>query len=84
MSQALGDLDGRERRALRRAPGPAGRDLRDTRALYNERRLATYAKYGRIGRYAAYLGYDGLHDPEVAMYVVLNRTAVRVQEEDLR
>jgi hypothetical protein len=84
MLRALMELDGRERRALRRAIDPAARvDLRSTRALYNEKRLAIYAEYGRIGRYAAHRGFDGLHNPVVATYFILNRTAVRVQKEDL-
>jgi hypothetical protein len=42
--------------------------------------------YNDFGRLAAYLGYDAVHIvdfPEVDNYVVLNRTALRVQQENM-
>ena len=47
-------------------------------------REALHAEYDDIGRLAAYLGYDVIHAADPDFYVVLNRTAVRVQREDLR
>jgi hypothetical protein len=35
------------------------------------------------GTYAAYLGYDAVVDHETAVWLILNRTALRIQEEDL-
>ena len=43
--------------------------------------------YTELGAYAAYLGYDAVHIvdvPDVDQYVVLNRTALRVQRENMR
>jgi hypothetical protein len=54
------------------------------RDIRNEALLSLYNDYGR---YAAYLGYDAIRvegfDDEV-LYVVLNRTALRIQREDMR
>ena len=43
--------------------------------------------YNDLGGLAAYLGYDAVHIvdfPDIDYYVVLNRTALRVQKENLR
>jgi hypothetical protein len=43
--------------------------------------------YNDLARLATYLGYDAIHIvdfPEVDYYVVLNRTALRVQRENVR
>jgi hypothetical protein len=43
--------------------------------------------YTQLGAYAAYLGYDAVHIvdfPDTDYYVVLNRTALRVQRENRR
>jgi hypothetical protein len=48
---------------------------------------ATRILYNDFARFAAYLGYDAVHIvefPDVDQYVVLNRTALRVQREDIR
>jgi hypothetical protein len=45
------------------------------------------AVYNELARLAAFLGYDAIHIvefPEVDYYVVLNRTALRVQRENVR
>lgn len=36
------------------------------------------------GRYAAYLGYDAVVDRRQGVWLVLNRTALRIQDEDLQ
>jgi hypothetical protein len=40
-------------------------------------------RLSNLGRYAAYLGYDALYFERDRYYLILNRTAVRVQREDL-
>jgi hypothetical protein len=47
-------------------------------------RTLAHAQYDDIGRYAAYLSVDIVHVAEFDYYLVLNRTAVRVQQESLR
>ena len=37
-----------------------------------------------LGRYAAFLGYDVVHEREPGYYLVLNRTCLRIQEEDVQ
>ena len=45
---------------------------------------ALHTLYDDIGRYAAYLGFDAVRVRDREYYIVLNRTALRVQREDLR
>ncbi|MGH2586408.1 MAG: hypothetical protein ACRDJE_15955 [Dehalococcoidia bacterium] len=43
--------------------------------------------YTELGLYAAYLGYDTVHIveyPDIDQYVILNRTALRIQRENTR
>jgi vacuolar-type H+-ATPase subunit H len=56
----------------------------EIRTAYRAARAAVHAEYDDIGRLAAYLGYDAVHAADVDYYAILNRTAVRVQAEDLR
>jgi hypothetical protein len=51
---------------------------------YEELVKAAHVQYDDIGRCAAYLGYDVVHIAEFNYYLLLNRTAVRVQREDLQ
>ena len=44
---------------------------------------AVWAKTEVLGLYAAYLGYDGLSDPETGVWLIVNRTALRIQAEDI-
>jgi hypothetical protein len=62
--------------ALRRAEVEGGQPLAVMRLIYNE-----------VSSFAAYLGYDAIRIvefPEVDNYVILNRSAIRVQREDVR
>ncbi|MGH2599726.1 MAG: hypothetical protein ACRDJ9_10090, partial [Dehalococcoidia bacterium] len=59
-------------------------ETRNLRGRYDLLVEAEHAKYDDIGRYAAYHGFDLVHVTEQEYYVILNRTAVRVQREDLR
>jgi hypothetical protein len=69
--------------AVRRARGPGrSENIRSLDSLYNEEQLAIQAPFVNFGRYAAFLGYDGIFDPESGCYLVMNRTALRVQQED--
>jgi hypothetical protein len=45
--------------------------------------VAILAKCENLGRYAAFLGYDLMHIRGRGYYLVLNRTAIRVQREDV-
>jgi hypothetical protein len=56
----------------------------DVRAQYRAVREALHAQYDDVGRLAAYLGYDMVHVADRDFYCILNRTAVRVQIEDIR
>jgi hypothetical protein len=47
-------------------------------------RVAQWVLTERASVYAAYLGYDGLVEPETGVWLILNRTALRVQREDER
>lgn len=59
---------------------------RRERAAYEQRMAGTRALYTDLGRYAAYMGYDAVREPDDVdvYYVVLNRTALRVQRENMR
>ncbi|MGH2353397.1 MAG: hypothetical protein ACRDI2_11960 [Chloroflexota bacterium] len=46
--------------------------------------LAALAKSADESIFAAYLGYDGVVDTTQGLYLILNRTAVRIQDEDLQ
>lgn len=54
------------------------------RSRYAQGVAIANAKFVNIGAYAAYLGHDGLYFRRDGYYLILNRTAVRVQREDLR
>jgi hypothetical protein len=78
----LSRLSAREVRAIREAFDRSGRaGMIEAAALYNERRLALEALYGNLGRYAAYQGYDAILLEEVQTWLILNRTALRIQTE---
>lgn len=54
---------------------------------YDHRLASARLLYNHLGLYAAYLGYDAIHIAELPApesYVILNRTAVRVQRENIR
>jgi hypothetical protein len=53
-------------------------------AIHDRLVEAEHAKYDDVGRYAAYYGFDAVHVANRDYYVILNRTAVRVQRENLR
>ena len=57
---------------------------RATEGWYDEREAAVQAQYASLAVYAAYAGYDCITDPRSGHCLILNRTAVRVQHEDLR
>lgn len=59
-------------------------ERRHSKSHYDRLVETEHAKYDDLGRYGAYLGFDGLHIGEREYYVLLNRSAVRVQREDLR
>jgi hypothetical protein len=72
-----------------RAFGEAAEQARSGVAMAAQRRYdaivdIAHIQYDDVGRYAAYLGYDAVRIPEFDYFLVLNRTAVRVQREDLR
>ncbi|MGH2588802.1 MAG: hypothetical protein ACRDJE_28090 [Dehalococcoidia bacterium] len=53
-------------------------------AAYRTAREVAHAQHDDIGRLGAYLGYDAIHVADADFYVILNRTAVRVQAENMR
>ncbi|MGH2586406.1 MAG: hypothetical protein ACRDJE_15945 [Dehalococcoidia bacterium] len=62
--------------ALRRAEVEGGQSLAVMRLIYNE-----------VSSFAVYLGYDAIRIvefPEVDNYAILNRSAIRVQRENIR
>jgi len=70
-------IDADELEAKARSDYQPGAELRERR----------FPLYTELGPYAAYLGYDAVHVvefPDVDQYVVLNRTALRVQRENTR
>jgi hypothetical protein len=76
----LSRLDAGEPRAIRDAFAHAGRTgMLAAAERYNERRLRLEAMYGNLGRYAAYRGYDALLLAEIQTWLILNRTALRIQ-----
>jgi hypothetical protein len=70
-----------EAEAVRQGDAAAMRQL-DQR--YHRLVEIEHAKYDDIGRYAAYLGFDAIVVAGQDYCVLLNRTAVRVQRENLR
>jgi hypothetical protein len=52
-------------------------------ARYDQGVAIAAGRLSNLGRYAAYLGYDALYFERHGYYLILNRTAVRVQREDL-
>jgi hypothetical protein len=78
---------------IRTAGGPTVQAAVDRGDEVEAKRLATmydtlaeaeHAKYDDIGRFAAYHGFDAVHVADRDYYVILNRTAVRVQRVNLR
>ena len=62
----------------------AATELRRAAAVPPE---VAHSLYNDAGRLAAYLGYDAVHVvefPDIDDYVVFNRTALRVQKENIR
>jgi hypothetical protein len=61
--------------------------VRSVERDYERRIDAARSLYDDYSRCAAYLGFDAIHvvsSPDVDYYVILNRTAIRVQQENLR
>jgi hypothetical protein len=50
----------------------------------NEAAAAALAKTARLSVYAVYLGYDGVVDRSTLVWTIFNRTALRIQREDIR
>jgi len=81
--RALGEVQRDEQRALLEAQARTD-DIEAVQREYRAVREALYAKHDDIGWLAAYLGCDAIHVADEDYYIVLNRTAVRVQQENLR
>ncbi len=45
---------------------------------------AAHAEYDDLGRYAAFAGYDVVSIPDEEWHLIVNRTAVRVQKDNVR
>jgi hypothetical protein len=65
------------------AGGGSRQDADRLAAWYDEREAAVLAKCTNMGTFAAYLGYDAVLDLGAGVCLVVNRTAVRVQREDI-
>jgi hypothetical protein len=83
--EALAEIEAAEEReiAAARAAGRLG-TAEEIRSRHHAGRPLVHAQYDDIGRLATYLGYDAVHAADPDFYAVLDRTAVRVQLEDLR
>jgi hypothetical protein len=83
--EALERLRAERTSAVQQAFRSGGRvAARRVEAQYDERETETAAIHASVGRYAVYMGYDAVADRETGVYLVLNRTALRVQREDLQ
>jgi hypothetical protein len=80
---ALARLRHDEQQALAEAQA-GGEDHQAIRSRYRAMRGALHATYADVGRMAAYLGYDAVHAARENYCIILNRSAVRVQRENLR
>jgi hypothetical protein len=84
-ARELGRLDAELAQAIQRATRQARSALiPGIEVEFGLRRAAVEAEYTNLGRYAAYLGYDVVHERESGYYLVLNRTCLRIQEEDIQ
>jgi hypothetical protein len=73
-----------EQQAITAIEDGDGTATASVQARYRAAREALHAQYDDIGRLAAYLGYDVVYVADRDYYCILNRTAVRVQMEDIR
>jgi hypothetical protein len=73
---ALDELEAAARRERAAAP-PGGR-------VSGASRAAAWARLARVGLYATHLGYDGVVHHQAGVWLLVNRTALRIQREDLR